>query len=148
MLSVLGTGVGGVERQVVFIPSRSVETFLQTPRSIQSTMSSSQPTSEINARPSQPNPVPPAETAQVPPAEMTEYERMTSGQPYLAMTDPSLLLARLRVRRPMQKYNQYEWPDSQTTDDYFGPDERRRPELPFYNAIKESGSELERVGAD
>lgn len=59
------------------------------------------------------------------PDSRTEYERMISGEPYLAMTDPSLLLGRLRVRRPMQAYNNYLWPDSKTTDDYFGPDERR-----------------------
>lgn len=55
----------------------------------------------------------------------TEHDRMVSGQPYLAMTDPSLLLARLRARRPMQAYNNYPWPDHKATDDYFGPDERR-----------------------
>jgi hypothetical protein len=59
-----------------------------------------------------------------PPGE-TEHDRMVSGRPYLAMTDSSLLLGRLRVRRPMQAYNNYPWPDSTKTDDYFGPDERR-----------------------
>lgn len=47
---------------------------------------------------------------------------MVRGLPYLAMTDESLLHARLRVRRPMQKYNNYPWPSP--PDDYFGPDER------------------------
>lgn len=48
---------------------------------------------------------------------------MVRGLPYLAMTDDSLLHARLRVRKPMQAYNNYPWPDP--PEDYFGPDERK-----------------------
>lgn len=70
----------------------------------------------VNQRSSAEQPHPPGET---------EHDRMVSGRPYLAMTDSSLLLGRLRARRPMQAYNNYPWPDSTKTDDYFGPAERR-----------------------
>jgi hypothetical protein len=39
------------------------------------------------------------------PAEKTEREKMASGEPYLAMVDPTLIRDRLRVRRLIQKYN-------------------------------------------
>jgi hypothetical protein len=53
---------------------------------------------------------------------MSERDKMMAGLPYFAMTDDSLLHARLRVRRPMQAYNNYPWPAPPAP--YFGPDER------------------------
>ena len=53
---------------------------------------------------------------------MSERDKMMAGMPYFAMVDDALLHARLRVRGPMQAYNNYPWPSP--PDPYFGPDER------------------------
>ncbi|KNZ59114.1 hypothetical protein VP01_17g16 [Puccinia sorghi] len=83
-------------------------------------------------------------------AAMSEKEKMLSGKPYMAMADPQLVKARLRVRPLTQKYNSYPWPTNEADNpdpDYFGPDDRRLILAELFNLqlddIKQKPIEIE-----
>lgn len=68
----------------------------------------------------------------------------------MAMADPQLVKARLRVRPLTQKYNSYPWPTNEADNpdpDYFGPDDRRLILAELFNLqlddIKQKPIEIE-----